>query len=134
MEQAIKNIGVSVDEVYFKNNHLQQGEFTASPKLKRSISKDKSMGRYVVSMRAEFFTTEECAFPFDFAVSVAGVFEANYRPTGEKYSDKEIEEALKSFGVETVYPHLRATVAALTGISMVPSLLLPIVSPSQFKD
>ena len=115
----VKASNIVVNESYFSNNLLAPGNFSLKPELSRSISKNNENGLFAVELKLSIKNTPENPFPIDVLIRLSGIFDFS------EGTEEEIIEYLNHQGTDLVYPYMRAYVANLTALSMIPAIQLP---------
>ena len=108
------------NEMSIKNNHLQEGSFSISPRVTRSIS-EIDAAHFAVQLIFELVNTPDVPFPVDIRIDLTGMFD-----TGNLPKDG-IDEFLKYQAVQIMFPYIRSMVSSMTSGAMMVPVVLPII-------
>ncbi|MBR5094483.1 MAG: protein-export chaperone SecB [Oscillospiraceae bacterium] len=116
------------NELSIRNNQMEEGEFTVSPRFSRYVWIDEG-NRGFSRLRIEIKNTEEQPFPFDLTVDITGAFSMDSVPK-EAY-----EEFLNNHAIRILLPYARTMVTNLTTAAMAAPIVLPLMDPVElFAD
>lgn len=124
----IINVSINTNQMYIKNNNVDEGEYTLDPKLTRDVGKQEE-NCYFTKLTLKIKNTEENPFPVDLEVSLSAVFELK-----NVEDENNVFDFLKKQGVHILYPYIRSTVSTLTTTAMVQPVILPVVNAFALFD
>jgi len=129
MQLEAQGYNIIVNHINLTNNKLPAGNFTLKPVIQRKVGRlDNQENGYAIELSVTIENTEETAFPINLDASITGIFLFN------QGTEEERIEYLNYEGVRIVFPYLRTLVANVTASSLMPSVMLPLISPSDFKQ
>lgn len=118
--EPLVNYKLITNKISITNNHLNGGNFTVDPQIKRTIAvidENHSSVTYDLTI----MNTEEHPFPVDIEVSITGIFDIS------KLSKKSVDDFLEVQTCQILFPQIRTIVASLTSAAVMTPLLLPII-------
>lgn len=118
--ESLVNYSLFTNEIRIVNHQLPVGQFTADPKIHRTINKIDDV-KTAVTYALELKSTDEHPFPADIFVSLTGVFDIS------KLDDSQVDDFIKVQTCQILFPQIRTIVSSLTSAALMPPLLLPIV-------
>ena len=125
----INKMTIITNEISLINNNLSEGNFQVKPYITRKYGKVTGKeNQYGVEMQVIIKDEPENRFPINLTVRITGLFEID----GDNID--EINNFLKIQGVQMVFPYLRTMVSNITSSAIMPSIMLPIINPYDFKD
>ena len=126
---TIKKMTIITNEISLTSNNLPDGNFQVKPYITRRFGKvQEKENEYGVEMQVAFKDEPENRFPINLTIRITGLFEI------EGDDVEEINNFLKVQGVQMVFPYLRSMVSNITSSALLPSIMLPIINPLDFKD
>lgn len=123
----LKHMRMSVNDIKLVNHNIE-GNFKLKPKYTRLVEK-VSETVYKTTISVEIKNTKSNPFPIDLVLSFSAVYCIE-----NVASEKEINEFCNYSMTQMMFPHIRALIAAMTGASLMPPLILPIIDVRDFKE
>ncbi len=128
MQLEAQGYNIIVNHINLTNNKLPAGNFNLKPVIQRKVGKlDNYENGYAIELIVKIENTKDTAFPINLDASITGIF------LFDKGTEEERIEYMNYEGVRVVFPYLRTLVANVTASSLMPSVMLPLISPSDFK-
>ena len=125
MEKHVKLVSYRINEIEYKfNEGIKPGEkFQITPKIECKLGRNGN--NLFVNLSARI--NEDISSPVPFNVRIA-MF-ATFTATEEAEQQVYIKEA-----IETLYPFLRASLAAITANCNIPAYVLPVINPDGAEE
>lgn len=118
--EHLANMMIVTNEITVKNNNIQDGVFTLSPRFTRNTGMKAENTGYT-ELIAEIVNTPDAPFPLDIRVSLTGIFEMNNIPL------EQHDSFLKITAVQVLFPYVRNIISTVTASALVPPIVLPII-------
>lgn len=129
----IKNVEIITEELKIKNNNLLGDEYLLNPQIARKVGVESELdSQYFTMLKVKIKSTDESAFPVDVKVVMKAIFTLDIN---DKCEDKHIQRFLRQQGVHILYPYVRSSVASLSSVAMIPTIMLPVINAlNLFKE
>ena len=125
MEKNIRLLGFKVNKIEFKTNDgiKPNTQFKIIPKIECKMGRKEE--NLFVNLSVRVNEDISSPVPFNLEVALFGTF---------KVINEVEQKEMVSEAMETLYPHLRATVASITANCYIPPYVLPLLSGNGIEE